>query len=1448
MDSNAKSQSANIQNFYSLIEKNTLDFVGRSWLFSVIKKWANDSSSPRYLMITGKAGTGKSSIAARLWEISEGIIRNESLTKGFISALYVCSSKDSQSKNPVRFSKSLSQQLIEKDSDFAEALIENLKGEEKNITMISNISDSIANEINGIIVSIDRLNSNIANPEILFSNIFREPIEQVLRKEPNKKYFILIDGLDELNIYESSDSILNLISNLETLSPNVKFILTLRDNDRIMKNFNNSKIVSLSDSYLDNSTYDILDFVNFKVNHEQKLKAIKNEYQQFPEDLAKGSNGNFLHVKFLLDAILEGKYSPTPQNITNLPPLLDDIYREQFASMEEKYPREFEKMLKVLHILSVSFEALTESDLGFLLNMGSPELRSILRELKPFMQIKDKINNNLKRPSYALHHQSLIDFFREENYFNKEQAKKVDNYYYLSESENHLMIVEKYYDKSKGIFKVDGMNKYGLKYLADHLFALINTDNENSSEWFANLILLAEDDSFEQKQNAGFPFEYAVTLNTVRRALEVSLEKGSPFIIAKMMLLYVKRSINIANVSPLSIIFNNLQIERSRISITNLNALSSYLVNQDGNSETSDLFVNEEVMERAWQLVDLRKENILTWYLIMSFALHVYNNSIYAEKTLERLISKYLESLYDNELHINIHLVFLLFEAYPNKLKVLLEKINDDFSLFEICKFFINQENRSCLNIFSCVKNKSFYIIDFISILHEKKILKHYSKQLINMIGNYRKETHDNDSRAISDISRGLILIMTKNSGDFSNIIKLANTISANYDKSRCLSSISVFMAKLGYISEAIDLSDGIEPIQRSVSLASIAKKIISNRSKEEALNFLYSLHPYYRSRPTAEIAYELVASGSIADVFDIIGTLESPYGAMDIIAAISYALIQQKKYHEISNIIRLISYDAYSKATLMASIAISFLEKEKVKEARALLMQSIDLVKGLANSNDKSETLILIVRKMIQSGIEKNIPEILSDLLKKVDEYNIPVDKSRIMMEIAKMFLKKEPLKSLNLMDNAMFLASDVNHNDSKSSSLSIIARELKIAGHEKESNDLFDRAISIANEVKDDFKQSKSLQTITDNLISVELLDKALISANSINISYQHETFVNLAKAMIKKKRIEEAIGLVNKIYYLNLRSQSVSDIAKELSIHKYSKKAEECYSNAAKIARNLDSFHKDYTLLYIITNLAQSGSIDNALVLVKEITEEYYQMEALTEIATSMIKKKRIEEAINQIYYIFFNINRSDKSKSLSIVARELKIAGHEKESNDLFEHAKNVAEIEENLFLKIKCVSSIARELKIAGHEKESNDLFDRAISIADGLDKHDSSRSESLSEVVQDSVACNFYDKAISIANSIKDFHQSQSLFEIVFGRIEQGIFLPSLVEGIHFMRGHFLEKIARASINSPTPFWNYILKQCIDSPELAYYLCSLIAMRYPQEAKEIADLMLKHSF
>jgi hypothetical protein len=54
--------------FYSLISEKTQDFVGRKWVFDEVDIWLDEDqqNKPKYFIVTGKAGSGKSTISVKL--------------------------------------------------------------------------------------------------------------------------------------------------------------------------------------------------------------------------------------------------------------------------------------------------------------------------------------------------------------------------------------------------------------------------------------------------------------------------------------------------------------------------------------------------------------------------------------------------------------------------------------------------------------------------------------------------------------------------------------------------------------------------------------------------------------------------------------------------------------------------------------------------------------------------------------------------------------------------------------------------------------------------------------------------------------------------------------------------------------------------------------------------------------------------------------------------------------------------------------------------------------------------------------------------------------------------------------------------------------------------------------------------------------------------------------
>jgi hypothetical protein len=55
-------------------------------------------------------------------------------------------------------------------------------------------------------------------------------------------------------------------------------------------------------------------------------------------------------------------------------------------------------------------------------------------------------------------------------------------------------------------------------------------------------------------------------------------------------------------------------------------------------------------------------------------------------------------------------------------------------------------------------------------------------------------------------------------------------------------------------------------------------------------------------------------------------------------------------------------------------------------------------------------------------------------------------------------------------------------------------------------------------------------------------------------------------------------------------------------------------------------------------------------------------------------------------------------------------------------------------------------------------------------------------------------------------------------------------------------------EIATYSLAASKDLWNFNINRCLDYHEIAYSICSFIAIRYHEYSSEIAELILKYNF
>src|SRR6266700_1397876 len=431
--------------FANYISEQTEDFTGREWVFQAVNDWLTTPGESRFLLLTGEPGSGKTAIASRLAQISQGSVAPSlsltSLTPHFLSALHFCSARDSRWIIPYVFAESLALQLAERYPAYAKALAEKSGDRQIHIEVQPHIEQG-----QGIGVVINRLDVSGVPPEDAFNRVVREPLEALFRDGFDQQIVILIDGLDEALEYSGSRNIISLLTRIYELPPTVRFLLTSRSDVRVVNAFQEADELALSDTINDQyNQEDIRRYVKERLGSDEKLamKAAKldAEYvsKKIMETLVRKAEGNFLYTRFLLDAIAGGKRSLT--DLEGLPEGLDGLYLESLRRVvplgkEEKWHNDYAPLMGML---SVAQESLTKAQLQAYSGQQKTSVWQCLSDLQQFIKEIKILNETGEQESrYRLYHQSIVDFLNRQRLL----KKQLPNLFYLPSTDWHKYLAD----------------------------------------------------------------------------------------------------------------------------------------------------------------------------------------------------------------------------------------------------------------------------------------------------------------------------------------------------------------------------------------------------------------------------------------------------------------------------------------------------------------------------------------------------------------------------------------------------------------------------------------------------------------------------------------------------------------------------------------------------------------------------------------------------------------------------------------------------------------------------------------------------------------------------------------------------------------------------------------------------------------------------------------------
>jgi hypothetical protein len=299
------------------------------------------------------------------------------LAPNFLSALHFCSARDRRWINPTIFAESLALQLSARYPLFAEALAEKREDRQISIEVTQSATSFTGGQMVG--VAIHKLDLGGLSAEDAFTRVVREPFEMLLGQQPDQQVIVMVDALDEALTYSGDMNMVSLLAHVEYLPPGARFILTSRKVEEIELTFRKATRIFLSSqTFKAQNLEDIEHFVEGQLLRDVKLATRVNtlpreQVESLRAEVTKKATGNFLYVRFLLDAIVGGQQPPT--ELEGLPEGLDGLY---FDSLERvlklRKHRWRDEYAPLMGVLSVVQESVTQTQLAALTGQSESDI------------------------------------------------------------------------------------------------------------------------------------------------------------------------------------------------------------------------------------------------------------------------------------------------------------------------------------------------------------------------------------------------------------------------------------------------------------------------------------------------------------------------------------------------------------------------------------------------------------------------------------------------------------------------------------------------------------------------------------------------------------------------------------------------------------------------------------------------------------------------------------------------------------------------------------------------------------------------------------------------------------------------------------------------------------------------------------------------------------------
>jgi hypothetical protein len=353
------------------IADRTRDFVGREWVFAEIDAWLTDPDVPRFFIITGEPGIGKTAIAARLIQIRD------------LDAHHFCIARQADTIDPYDFVHNLSLQLARIEGFAQELLEEQHIHIESRLTIQENYGQAIG-------VKIENLRLQARSATIISNRIIGDPLKRLYYGGFGRPLLILLDALDKAVQLRAEETIVDLLANAQGLPKETRFVLASRPEGEVLRHFERFEIPHLVlDAGREENQQDVRRYVKARLAGsdapQAELAAHTVNAAAVVDEIATASGGNFLYLVWLLRDLEEGPQSFAA--LDDLPRGLDGIYREFLGTQQvgRDLDRWEEEYSPLLGVLAVAQSPLTLGQLTRFADLSRRKVHRLLRRVEQFI-------------------------------------------------------------------------------------------------------------------------------------------------------------------------------------------------------------------------------------------------------------------------------------------------------------------------------------------------------------------------------------------------------------------------------------------------------------------------------------------------------------------------------------------------------------------------------------------------------------------------------------------------------------------------------------------------------------------------------------------------------------------------------------------------------------------------------------------------------------------------------------------------------------------------------------------------------------------------------------------------------------------------------------------------------------------------------------------------------